>query len=105
MYISEMKLKNFRCFEGDNTLTFSSGVNYFVGNNNSGKTTIFKAIEFLKSSKTKEGWITKGKEDEDISVEITIEGEDLKNFLEQADLRKYLPYIIDDCKILKFIIF
>jgi len=100
MYISEMKLKNFRCFEGDNTLTFSSGVNYFVGNNNSGKTTIFKAIEFLKSSKTKEGWITKGKEDEDISVEITIEGEDLKNFLEQADLRKYLPYIIDDCKII-----
>lgn len=80
MYISEMKLKNFRCFEGENTLRFSSGVNYFVGNNNSGKTTIFKAIEFLKSSKTKEGWITKGKEDEDISVEITIEGEDLKNF-------------------------
>lgn len=49
VYISKMRLKNFRCFEDDNTLTFSSGVNYFVGNNNSGKTTIFEAIEFFKS--------------------------------------------------------
>lgn len=64
MYISKIRLVNFRCFEGKEELTFCSGVNYFVGNNNSGKTTVFKAIEFLKFGKTKDGWITKGKEHE-----------------------------------------
>ena len=94
MYISKMRLENFRCFEGVKELTFNSGVNYFVGNNNCGKTTIFRAIEFLKSAKTKDGWITKGKEDEDVSVEITLEGENLADFLEQDDLKKVstLPY-------------
>lgn len=93
MYISNMKLENFRCFEGITELNFCPGVNYFVGNNNSGKTTIFKAIEFLKSGKTKEGWITKGKENEEVSVEITIKGENLKSLLESEKLKKYQSYL------------
>lgn len=100
MYISKMKLENFRCFEGVKELTFNSGVNYFVGNNNCGKTTIFRAIEFLKSAKTKDRWITKGKEDEDVSVEITLEGENLADFLEQDDLKKFQPYLIDGSKLI-----
>lgn len=99
MYISKMRLENFRCFEGVKELTFNSGVNYFVGNNNCGKTTIFRAIEFLKSAKTKDGWITKGKEDEDVSVEITLEGENLADFLEQDDLKKFQPYLINGSKL------
>lgn len=95
-----MKLENFRCFEGVKELTFNSGVNYFVGNNNCGKTTIFRAIEFLKSAKTKDRWITKGKEDEDVSVEITLEGENLADFLEQDDLKKFQPYLIDGSKLI-----
>ena len=94
-----MRLENFRCFEGVKELTFNSGVNYFVGNNNCGKTTIFRAIEFLKSAKTKDGWITKGKEDEDVSVEITLEGENLADFLEQDDLKKFQPYLINGSKL------
>lgn len=100
MYISKMRLENFRCFEGVKELTFNSGVNYFVGNNNCGKTTIFRAIEFLKSAKTKDGWITKGKEDEDVSVEITLEGENLADFLEQDDLKKFQPYLINGSKLI-----
>lgn len=95
-----MRLENFRCFEGVKELTFNSGVNYFVGNNNCGKTTIFRAIEFLKSAKTKDGWITKGKEDEDVSVEITLEGENLADFLEQDDLKKFQPYLINGSKLI-----
>lgn len=94
-----MRLKNFKCFDGEKELTFNPGVNYFVGNNNCGKTTIFKAIEFLKTAKTKDGWITKGKEDGEVSVEITLEGEDLADFLEQADLKKFQPYLIDSSKL------
>lgn len=100
MYISKIRLENFRCFEGVKELTFNSGVNYFVGNNNCGKTTIFRAIEFLKSAKTKDRWITKGKEDEDVSVEITLEGENLADFLEQDDLKKFQPYLINGSKLI-----
>ena len=99
MYISNMKLENFRCFEGITKLNFCPGVNYFVGNNNSGKTTIFKAIEFLKSGKTKEGWITKGKENEEVSVEITIKGENLKDLLQNEKLKKYKPYLNSECEL------
>ena len=99
MYISEMKLENFRSFEGTTNLNFCPGVNYFVGNNNSGKTTIFKAIEFLKSGKTKEGWITKGKENKKVSVEITIKGENLKYLLQNKELKKYEPYLNSKCEL------
>ena len=100
MYISKMTLTNFRCFEGTNTVNFTSGVNYFVGNNNTGKTTIFKAIEFLKSGKSKEGWITKGRENEDVTVEITIKGSNLKELLETDNLKKYKPYLIKESEII-----
>ena len=101
MYISKMKLKNFRCFEGTTELNFCPGVNYFVGNNNSGKTTIFKAIEFLKSGKTKEEWITKGvAKKEEVSVEITIKGENLKDFLQTDNLKKYHTYLINNSEII-----
>lgn len=100
MYISRMAVQNFKCFEGEIEFSFSKGLNYLVGNNNTGKTTIFKAIEFLRGAKTKEGWITKGRENENVSVQIDIEGEDLKDFLESSDnLKKFTPYLIDDCKL------
>lgn len=95
-----MVLQNFKCFEGEVEFSFSPGLNYLVGNNNTGKTTIFKAIEFLRGGKTKEDWITKGRENEDISVQIDIEGEDLKSLLDSNDsFKKYLPYLMDDCRL------
>ena len=72
MYIKNIKLNNFKSFAGEHELELSDGVNFFVGNNNCGKTTIFKAIEFIQTGKNKEEFITKGKENEDISVEIEL---------------------------------
>ena len=57
MYISKLTLNDFRCFKGSQDLEFNKGINFFVGDNNSGKTTIFKAIEFIQSGKNKEDWI------------------------------------------------
>ncbi|MFC2372049.1 MAG: hypothetical protein ACFNNK_08510, partial [Segatella oris] len=48
-----------------------------VGNNNCGKTTIFKAIEFIQSGKNKLDFITQGLETENISVELEFKGADL----------------------------
>ena len=48
MYISRLSLKNFLCHQ-NLELRLSQGINFFVGNNNSGKTSILRAISFLRS--------------------------------------------------------
>lgn len=93
MYISKMILTNFKIFEGEHTLNFKSGINFFVGDNNSGKTTVFKAIEFIQSGKNKEEWITKGKENEHVSVEIEFSGDNLVDIIKENNLKKYEKYI------------
>lgn len=48
MYIKELKLVNFKSFAGSsNIFEFSPHINYFVGNNNAGKTTILEALNFV----------------------------------------------------------
>lgn len=98
MYIKNIKLNNFKSFAGEHELELSDGVNFFVGNNNCGKTTIFKAIEFIQTGKNKEEFITKGKENEDVSVEIELRGDDIKDIVndENLNLNKYQDYIIDN---------
>ena len=63
MYISKIILINFKSFEGENVINFTKGINFLVGNNNSGKTTIFNAVEFLRNGKYEDSLITSGKED------------------------------------------
>lgn len=46
MYISELKLKNFRKYQNVN-IKFNEGLNVIVGENNSGKTAIIDAIRIL----------------------------------------------------------
>lgn len=44
MYISKIKIKNFKRFKGVFTLELNKGTNILVGNNEAGKTTILEAI-------------------------------------------------------------
>lgn len=98
MYISKIKLVNFKSFKGEHLIEFSKGVNFFVGNNNCGKTTIFKAVEFIQSGKNKLDFITKSLEKENVSVEIEFKGENLKAIIDTTDLslNKYKDYVIDN---------
>ena len=98
MYISKIKLVNFKSFKGTHVIEFSEGVNFFVGNNNCGKTTIFKAIEFIQSGKNKLDFITKGLETENISVELEFKGADLSEIVndDNLNLNKYRDYVIDN---------
>ncbi|NDK09020.1 AAA family ATPase, partial [Candidatus Gracilibacteria bacterium] len=60
MYIKKIKVKNFKCFE-ENEIEFSipngkegSGLNIFVGENNSGKSSLFEAIHFIRNQSKKD---------------------------------------------------
>ena len=99
MYISKIKLNNFRCFRGEHSLEFNKGMNFFVGDNNSGKTTFFKAIEFIQSGKNKEDWIAKGAESENVSVEVEFSGDDISEIVQIDNLKKYSTYVTEDFKL------
>lgn len=49
MYISQLKIKNFRIFQ-DNEINFNERLNVIIGPNNCGKTTILSALEILFGS-------------------------------------------------------
>ena len=90
-----MVLHNFKSFSSNNSededieIQFASGVNYLVGNNNVGKTTILNALDFLTTGGKKENVITKGHEQENVSVTIVIDN--VNPFA--GSLKKYNPYM------------
>jgi len=46
MFIARIHIKNYRCFR-DSTVEFSPGLNVIIGENNSGKTTLLKALSLV----------------------------------------------------------
>ena len=97
MYISSVKMHNFRGYLGDREIRLCQGVNYFVGNNNCGKTTIFRAIEFLCSGGERDDVITKScikNSHEYVSVEVELSGSDISKILNgNSSLKKYANYV------------
>lgn len=74
MYISKLKIENFRCFR-DSTIEFNEGLNVLIGSNNAGKTTVIKALELIfKRNSTRTPSINDFNKSLDISTppEITI---------------------------------
>lgn len=86
MFIRELNIKNFKCFGNDlaplifnspDNRTSGSGLNIFVGENNTGKSTVFETIDFLRNGTKKDISDLKNKavnESEDVSVELTFGG-------------------------------
>lgn len=73
MFIKTLKIKNLKCFDGNTPLlefnspdgnTLGSGLNILVGENNTGKSTVFEAIDFLRNQ------IPQGKDIEDIKNKL-----------------------------------
>jgi predicted ATP-dependent endonuclease of OLD family len=93
MYISEIKLKNFKGFEGEHTINFKEGMNFLIGNNNCGKSTLFEAVKFITSKLPKEEIITKDIND-DVFVEVEFRGDDIEELLSKEPLKKYKEYLI-----------
>ena len=49
MYISKVKIQNFKCFKEPFTLELTNGLNIIVGNNEAGKSTILEAVHLALS--------------------------------------------------------
>lgn len=97
MYISKVKLHNFMGFKGDHEFSFNEGVNFLVGNNNCGKTTVFKAINAITSKTDKDHMITKGAGDY-VSIEVELRGADLQYLQDssKSHAAKYARAVLSD---------
>jgi len=113
MYLSEIRIKNFRCFdETEHVIAFNSGLTVLVGENDSGKSAIIDAIRIVMGT-TDFSWIRLEPEDfhnEDTSVEISITcrfsaltPEEQASFLEclTYDEKKPCLYLHWTCRYLK----
>lgn len=116
MFLSEIRLKNFRCFdENEHSIRFHYGLNVLVGENDSGKSAVVDAIRIVLGT-TDQGWYRIDATDfynEDKSREITIicrfenlSDEECAAFLEcltyekQVDEMKPCLYLYWNCKYL-----
>src|SRR3989339_486066 len=85
MFIEHISIQNFKCFNGKHIINFSlpdnlkvgSGLNIFVGENNSGKSTVFEAIDFLRDGTKKDLQLIKNKkstEKDEMIIELLFKG-------------------------------
>lgn len=115
MFIKKLYIKNFKSFYGNShSISFNipdnqnkgSGLNIFVGNNNSGKSSLIEAITFLRDGTKKdiatlynqEAWNAQG--EKELFVEIELSSHELKKVMDDhAPAKKtdsYKKYIYDD---------
>lgn len=98
MFIRELKIENFKGFKGEHVLKFENNFIFFVGDNNSGKSTIFESIDFLKSGlpQTKKIQDIKNKKSNDsVTVTVKLQG-NLKDIITDFSETKYLTYIFEE---------
>ncbi|HHM0697409.1 TPA: ATP-dependent nuclease [Yersinia enterocolitica] len=87
MFIKSIDIENFKGYQGTHNINFNtpdgvtegSGLNIFVGENNSGKSTVFETLDFIKDSTKKDAASLINKSDpsvifNDFSIEVTYTG-------------------------------
>ncbi len=108
MFIKSLLIKNFKCFNGDtkplefnlpDDKTAGSGLNILVGENNTGKSTVFEAIDFLRDGTKKNIDDIKNKQakkNDNISVELNFSGnisDVIDNYSQQNKKDVFKKYI------------
>lgn len=85
MFIKSLTIQNFKCFHSTKNFTFSFpgeenelGVNIFIGDNNTGKSTVFEALDFLRNKsprgKTADDLKNVDNQEEEMFVEVVFGG-------------------------------
>ena len=94
MYFKSLTITNFKSFEGEQPIIFSKGINYIVGNNNCGKSTIIYALRYLAEGTRDTSALQNKSASEDFSVEAIIAGEDLSQIVEDRKYSKLKDYLL-----------
>lgn len=97
MKIIKIVINNFKAFANQVEINTDKPIVCLVGENNTGKTTIFRALDFLRNGVAKDKTINDYKNinhiNDDVSVEITIQGK-LTDAINNFSEPKYLDYIL-----------
>lgn len=103
MYVKKLKLANFKSFKGENNIfEFSPHINYFVGNNNAGKSTVIEALEFMSSPRADgETYKNAQCENQPCYVELTLAGNDIEDQLDKSNVTAAKAKTIKKCLITK----
>lgn len=96
MYFKSLTITNFKSFEGEQQITFSKGINYIVGDNNCGKSTIIDALRYLAEGARDTSALQNKAASEDFSVEGVIAGSDLIQIVADKKYSKYKDYLLTD---------
>lgn len=107
MFIQDLKISGFKGFKSEVLITFNtpngspgSGLNIFVGENNTGKSTAFEAIEYLRNGTKKDLSDIKHKNSEDdAKVEVTFKGNIesvIDNFSQPNKVEVFKQYIFQE---------
>ncbi len=100
MKISEIKIQNYKSFYWTNKLKFNKNFIFLVWENNTGKSTLFEAIEFLKSGLPNGKDINeiknnKSSQEDILSVEIKLQG-NIKDLIKNFSETKYEKFVFDE---------
>jgi len=95
MYFKSLTITNFKSFEGEQKITFSKGINYIVGDNNCGKSTIVDALRYLIENVGEHSSLQNKSASEDLSVEAVFAGQDLINIVQSDKYEKLAKYLND----------
>jgi len=96
MYFKSLTITNFKSFEGRQKISFSRGINYIVGDNNCGKSTIVHALRYLIENVGEQSSLQNKSTIEDLSVEAIFAGQDLINIVQSDKYEKLAKYLNDD---------
>lgn len=96
MYFKSLTITNFKSFKGENRINFTKGINYVVGDNNCGKSTIVDALRYLIENVGEQSSLRNKSATEDLSVEAVFAGQDLINIVQSDKYEKLAKYLNDD---------
>jgi putative ATP-dependent endonuclease of the OLD family len=98
MFIRELTIENFKGFKGKHEFKFSKNLVFFVGDNNTGKSSVFESIDFLKTGlpSTKNLKDVKNKNSADhVAVTVKLQ-ENIKSVITDFSEAKYMKYVFEE---------
>ena len=100
MRISRIEIENFKIFRGKHSFDIKNNLVFLVGENNTGKSTLFEAVSFLKSGLPDKKKVSDLKnkfvgDDEHIVCTVKFKG-DIKSVIQAFSETKYEPYVFDE---------